>query len=157
MNNQNHESHIRHNEPVHTPAGGPPSEGPSREIYAALGADNLFRMCADFYVELERSPIRPMFPEDMPAASRKLAMFLSGLTGGPALYMENYGPPMMRKRHLPFLITPRERDAWLSAFLKVLEQAPENYGFPAEHLPAFIRFLEGFADWMVNAESASEA
>jgi hemoglobin len=140
---------------VFTPASGPPQgDGPSKEIYAAMGRENIFRMCEDFYWALEQSPIRPMFSSDMPAASRRLAAFLVGLFGGPPLFHQLYGPPQMRARHLPFEIDENARRVWLDCFYKVLDQAPEAYSFPAEHIPGFRQFLDEFSAWMVNRKDA---
>lgn len=140
------------NEPAFfVPPGGPPQGvGPSREIYAIMGRDNIYRMCADFYAELEQSDIRWMFSADMRAASKKIAAFLVGLLGGPPIYQELYGPPQMRARHLPFAIDEQARGTWLACFKKTLDGAETKYKFPAEHLPGFIRFLEEFSAWMVN-------
>ncbi|MBD3418489.1 MAG: bacitracin resistance protein BacA [Chitinivibrionales bacterium] len=102
---------------LYTPASGPPQGvAPSREIYAAMGADNIYAMCADFYTELERSAIRPLFPADMPAASRKTAEFLMGIIGGPPIYAQKYGPPRMRARHLKFAIDEpaRQVSGWVA-------------------------------------------
>jgi len=140
-----------HDASFYVPPGGPPQgAGPSKEIYAAMGRDNIFRMCGDFYAALEQSEIRWMFSEDMPAASRKIAAFLVGLLGGPPLYHELYGPPQMRARHMPFAIDEQARRVWLACFNKTLDNAETKYDFPAEHLPGFVRFLEDFSAWMVN-------
>ncbi|HXJ80705.1 MAG TPA: hypothetical protein VMS64_18745 [Candidatus Methylomirabilis sp.] len=130
---------------------------PSREIYARMGEANIVSMIEDFYRELERSSVRTLFPRDMMAASRKSAAFFVGLLGGPPLYHQRYGNPMMRARHMPFAITPRARDEWLGCFERVLARAPERYGFPAEHLPGFRAFLHGFSLWMVNTEDEDRA
>lgn len=132
------------------PAGISP---PSREIFARMGQDRIFAMLEDFYGELERaSPaLRALFPADMPAASRRSAAFYVGLLGGPPLYHERYGNPMMRARHLPFPITVALRDEWLACFNRVLDRASERHAFPAEHLAGFREFLRGFSMWMVNA------
>src|SRR5262245_14846927 len=66
-------------------------------------------MMEDFYAELEQSTLRPLFPADMMAASRKSAAFFIGLLGGPPLYHQRYGNPMMRARHMAFTIMPRAR------------------------------------------------
>jgi hemoglobin len=140
--------------PVYVPPIDPASiPPPSREIYALMGEANIFRMMEDFYGELERSSLRPLFPEDMTAASRRSAAFFVGLLGGPPLYHQRHGNPMMRARHLPFAITPRAREEWLRCFERVLERAPERYGFPAQHLAGFRAFLQGFSLWMVNTEA----
>lgn len=139
---------------MHVPPTGPPRGlGPSRELYSRMGETNIFRMCEDFYRELEKSAVRPLFPEDMKAASRKIAAFLVQLCGGPPMYNQLFGQPMMRARHLPFAIDEAARQAWLDSFKKTLEGAPEKYAFPAEHLPGFIAFLEEFSAWMVNRKS----
>lgn len=136
---------------IYVPPSGPPQgPGPSREIHALMGEANIFRMCEDFYRELEKSPVRPMFPEDMPAASRKLGAFLVQLCGGPPLFNQLFGQPMMRARHIKFPIGPNERQTWLDCFKKTLEGAEQKYNFPAQHLLGFIRFLDEFSAWMVN-------
>ncbi|HXF63617.1 MAG TPA: hypothetical protein VNK95_18485 [Caldilineaceae bacterium] len=142
---------------IYTPPGGPPRVAPpSQEIFAHMGQDNIFAMLEDFYRELEQSTIRPMFPEDMAAASRRSAAFFVGLLGGPPLYQQLYGPPMMRARHLPFPIDEAARQEWLACFNRVLDHAPERYNFPAEHIPGFRAFLEGFSSWMVNTGPSSD-
>lgn len=136
---------------VYIPPGGPPQgPGPSKEIFGRMGEEAIFRMCRDFYDEIGRSPIRAMFSEDLPEASKKLAAFLVGVCGGPPLYHQRYGNPMMRARHLPFAIDEAARRVWLDCFLRTLEGAEASYGFPAEHLPGFRRWLEEFSGWMVN-------
>jgi hemoglobin len=136
---------------IYIPPEGPPRvKPPSPEIYAQMGEANIFAMLEDFYRELERSSLRPMFPEDVIAASHKSAAFFVGLLGGPPLYHQRYGNPMMRARHMPFEIDEDARLVWIQCFERVLEHAPERYNFPAEHLPGFIEFLDGFSRWMVN-------
>jgi hemoglobin len=136
---------------IYVPPGGPPRVNPPNpEIYAKMGADAIVQMLEDFYRELEHSSIRAMFPADMVAASRKSAAFFVGLLGGPPLYHQLYGNPAMRARHMPFLIDEAARQEWLRCFDVVLADAPTRYSFPAEHLPGFRTFLEGFSTWMVN-------
>ncbi len=123
---------------------------PSREIYRLMGEANIFRMIDDFYRELEASSLRPLFPSDMRAAARRSAAFFVGLLGGPPLYHQRHGNPMMRARHMAFAVTPRARDEWLACFDRVLAHAVEGYAFPAQHLDGFRRFLRDFSLWMVN-------
>jgi len=136
---------------IYTPPGGPPQgPGPSRDIYRLMGEANIFRMISDLYKELEKSEVRHLFPGDMEAASKKSAAFFVGLLGGPPIYVEKYGSPRMRARHLPFEIDERARQIWLGCFERVVEAADANYQFPAEHLQGFRDFLKSFSAWMVN-------
>jgi hemoglobin len=138
---------------IYTPPGGPPQgPGPSKEIYSLMGEANIFRMMSDFYRELENSEVRHLFPMNMEEASKKSAAFFVMLLGGPPLYLEKYGSPRMRARHLPFVIDERARQVWLKCFSKVLENAEEKYQFPAQHLAGFKDFLTGFSAWMVNTK-----
>jgi hemoglobin len=130
---------------------------PSPEIYARMGEANIFAMIEELYRELECSPLRSMFPRDMVAASHKSAAFFVGLLGGPPLYHQRYGNPMMRARHLPFVIDEAARQEWLACFDRVLDHAIADYQFPAEHLPGFRTFLVGFSSWMVNSAPAEAA
>ena len=136
---------------VYTPPGGPPQgPGPSSEIYRTMGETNIFRMMLDFYEELEKSEIRRLFPANMEEASRKSALFFVTVLGGPPLYLQKYGPPRMRARHLPFEIDEPARQVWLRCFDKTLEDADVKYKFPPEHLEGFKDFLKSFSAWMVN-------
>jgi|SRR5579859_3009392 len=135
---------------IFVPPGGPPQSGPSREIYALMGEENIFRMMSDFYKELENSTIRGLFPPDIEEASKKSAKFFVQVLGGPPLYVIDHGPPRMRARHLPFEIDEEARQVWLGCFDKVLEGAETKYNFPAQHLQGFKDFLRGFSAWMVN-------
>lgn len=131
---------------------GPPQvDPPNPQIFESMGADNIVDMLEDFYLLLEKSEIRDMFPQDMKSASRKSAAFFIGLCGGPPIYHQLYGHPRLRQRHMPFPITPESQLVWLDCFKEILKDAPEKYQFPEEHLDGFIKFLEGFSPWMINS------
>jgi hemoglobin len=73
--------------PVYVPPINPGGIAPpSREVYGLMGEAGIVRMIEDFYRELERSSLRPLFPADMMAAAQKSAAFFVGLLGGPPLY-----------------------------------------------------------------------
>lgn len=126
---------------------------PNREIHGVMGTENITRMIEDLYVELENSAIREMFPQDMRASAQKSATYFVSLLGGPPLYQQRYGNPMMRARHMPFPIDQAARDIWLACFERVLDDAPARYQFPPEHLEGFRDFLRDFSLWMMNTES----
>ena len=136
---------------IYTPPGGPPQgPGPNSAIYKMMGEANIFRMMSDFYKELEKSEVRHLFPANMEEASKKSAAFFVTGLGGPPLYMQMYGPPRMRARHIPFEIDENARQVWLACFERVLEGADLKYQFPMEHMEGFKEFLKNFSAWMVN-------
>lgn len=137
---------------IYVPPEGPPQADvrPHPDIYTAMGENNIYQMLADFYAELEKSPLRPLFPDDMLHASKKSAAFFVFILGGPPLYQQQYGSPMMRKRHMPFKIDEEARQIWLMCFQKILENANQKYAFPMEHMESFTKFLDAFSKWMVN-------
>lgn len=135
------------------PSGPPQGITPNPAIYAAMGEENIYRMLEDFYIELSHSSIRSMFPEDMVEASKRSAAFFVFILGGPPLYQQQFGPPRMRQRHLPFAIDEEARQVWLACFKTVLQEADRKYQFPMEHMEGFWRFLVQFSEWMVNTKS----
>lgn len=139
---------------IYVPPEGPPmGGGPNPEIYQKMGEENICNMIKDFYRELENSKIRHLFPENMIEASQKSALYFIFLLGGPPLYQEKHGPPMMRRRHLPFKIDEEARQVWLNCFKVALDKAVINYRFPLEHKHQFWEFLTRFSGWMINAKS----
>lgn len=143
---------------IYTPPHGPPQGNRlSPEIYSVMGEENIYLMLEDFYRALATSSIRELFPaeseEAMRVASRRSADFFIFLMGGPPLYHQKHGPPMMRKRHLVFEITESARTIWVETFLGVLKGAENRYRFPAQHLDSFITFLNEFSAWMVNSRA----
>ena len=125
----------------------------SREIYGLMGEENIRTMLRDVYLEFEQSEIRAMFPKDIVKASEKSADFFIGILGGPPVYHQKHGNPMMRARHMPFEIDARARQVWLDCFETVLADAVEKYNFPIQYLRNFHEFLQGFSMWMVNTKT----
>jgi hemoglobin len=74
-----------------------------------------------------------------------LYLFLSGWLGGPQLYVEKYGHPMLRRRHLPFEIGESERDQWLKCMDIALDEQVEE-PLRAELKASFFKV----ADHMIN-------
>lgn len=134
------------------PEGPPQGINPSPQIYALMGEDQIYQMLEDFYLELEKSSIRHLFPADMREASKRSAAFFVFILGGPPLYQQQFGPPRMRQRHMPFAIDEAARQVWLDCFKHVLQDADKKYHFPLEHLAGFWRFLDQFSAWMVNTK-----
>ncbi|WP_323702870.1 truncated hemoglobin [Mammaliicoccus sp. Dog046] len=82
--------------------------------YEVIDPTDLYDMIDYFYERVaEDTRINHLFPGDFAETSRKQKQFLTQFLGGPSLYTEEHGHPMLRQRHLPFTITQYERDAWL--------------------------------------------
>lgn len=85
------------------------------------GAETIRRMVEAFYPKVQEHPLLgPLFPEDITPVMEKQYLFLTQFFGGPPLFSEQYGHPMMRARHLPFEITPERAAAWLGCMEKAL-------------------------------------
>jgi hemoglobin len=94
------------------------------------GADGVRLLVHRFYQIMDELPeaygIRKLHPSDLVASEEKLFLFLSGWLGGPPLYVERFGHPMLRRRHLPFPIGESERDQWLLCMQMALEEQVED-------------------------------
>ena len=98
------------------------------EMYERVGGDEFFVQLVDaFYNRVEGDPVlRPLYPQGeqgMLAAREHLALFLSQYWGGPPVYNETRGAPMLRARHLPFRIGVAERDAWFGHMKDAVEES----------------------------------
>jgi hemoglobin len=97
--------------------------------YELIGAESGVRELVDrFYdhmdSEAEAADVRSLHAKSLRASREKLFLFLSGWLGGPDLYAQKYGHPMLRRRHLPFAISKRERDQWMHCMRKALDDMP---------------------------------
>ena len=88
------------------------------------GEDGVRRLVDRFYDYMDSDPeaaeIRKLHAKDLRVSREKLFLFLSGWLGGPNLYVEKHGHPMLRRRHLPFAIGITERDQWLHCMRRAL-------------------------------------
>lgn len=93
-----------------------------RSLYEIIGGEPMVRKIVEtFYPIVQENPvISELFPDDIMPVLEKQFLFLTQFFGGPPLYSEQYGHPMMRARHLPFEITRERADAWLSCMKKAL-------------------------------------
>lgn len=93
-------------------------------IYEAIGgANTIDKIIPVMYKYISSHPdLTPIFPGDFEESARKQYLFFTQFLGGPSIYAEERGHPMLRRRHLPFEITPTRRDAWLSCVKKALDE-----------------------------------
>lgn len=84
-------------------------------IYDQLGEENLQQLVHKFYeLVLENPVLGPLFTTDMELVRAKQTAFLTQFLGGPPMYNQTFGRPMMRARHLPHKITEEAAIEWLS-------------------------------------------
>lgn len=119
-------------------------------LYQQIGAEKIEELVNAFYPRVYADPnLIPIFQGDMAEIMHKQRLFLIQFTGGPPLYSQEYGPPAMRRRHLPFEITPTRAKSWL----RCMREAMEEVGLmdnPAGQF--FYERLTQVAYHMVNTE-----
>ncbi|ESS73271.1 group II hemoglobin [Methyloglobulus morosus KoM1] len=95
--------------------------------YDAIGGEQVLLNLVDrFYFYMDSLPeakgIRAIHQYNLSPAKDKLFKFLSGWLGGPNLFIDEFGHPMLRARHLPFVIGESERDQWMLCMNKALAE-----------------------------------
>jgi hemoglobin len=119
--------------------------------FDAVGGEAGVRALVDrFYdlMELESAyaGLRSLHPATLDGSRDKLHWFLCGWLGGPQHYVERFGHPRLRARHLPYAIGTTERDQWLAC----MRQAMADRGMPVALAAQLLQALAGTADWMRN-------
>ncbi len=99
----------------------------SNPHYQMIGGEaGVKKLVLRFYEIMDTDPaaagIRALHPDSLDEAIDKLYMFLSGWLGGPPLYVEQYGHPRLRQRHMPFPIGESERDQWMHCMKRAMEE-----------------------------------
>jgi len=123
----------------------------TRSHYERIGGEQKVRQLVQrFYQLMDELPesygIRKLHPADLKTSEDKLFMFLSGWMGGPQLFIEKFGHPRLRQRHLPFAIGDAERDQWMLCMTQALQEAVEDEALCCELLEALCKV----ADFMRN-------
>ena len=94
------------------------------------GAEAVERLVNRFYDLMDELPeaqeIRQMHAKSLRSSREKLILFLTGWLGGPQLYIEKYGHPKLRARHLPFEIGEEARQQWMLCMRQALEEEVED-------------------------------
>lgn len=121
-----------------------PNTAPT-SLYDAIGGEaGIRQLVRRFYALMDTVPeakaCRDIHPPSLAGSEEKLFLYLTGWLGGPPLYVEKYGHPMLRRRHFVAPIGPEERDGWLLCFEQALretvadETLREAIWKPAHHL-----------------------
>jgi hemoglobin len=99
---------------------------PESTLYQKIGGLNtVSALVSEFYRLMdtlaEAKGIRSQHSDNLEPIKEKLFEFLSGWLGGPPLFVQKYGHPKLRARHLPFQIGLSERDQWITCMFKAME------------------------------------
>ena len=119
--------------------------------FEALGGEPAVRQLVDrFYDLMDLEPafagLRALHPDVLDSSRDKLHWFLCGWLGGPQLYVEKFGHPRLRARHLPYPIGIAERDQWMACMSQAMREMSIDEAMSVRWTESFF----GTADWMRN-------
>jgi len=122
--------------------------------FEMMGGETAVRTLVDrFYDLMDLEPayagIRALHPGTLDGSRDKLNWFLCGWLGGPDLYVERFGHPRLRARHLPYAIGIRERDQWLACMRQAMTECAVDPALAARLAESFFNT----ADWMRNRQA----
>lgn len=123
----------------------------SATAFEWVGGEGAVRALVDrFYDLMDLEPafadLRAVHGPSLDPARDKLFWFLCGWLGGPDHYIERFGHPRLRARHLPFRIGIRERDQWLACMGQAMAECELDPALRERLAESF----GGTADWMRN-------
>ena len=130
-----------------------PGEAASAEptVFERIGGEARVRELVDRFYDLmdldaDLADLRAAHGSSLDQARQKLFWFLCGWMGGPNYYIERFGHPRLRARHLPFSIGTKERDQWVICMGRAMQQIGVEPALADRLLAAFY----DTADWMRN-------
>ena len=100
-------------------------------------------------LEAGHDTIRQLHPASLDGSRDKLFWFLCGWMGGPQHYVERFGHPRLRARHLPYSIGIKERDQWLACMRQAMTDMQVDPQLADQLHASFFNT----ADWMRNRAS----
>ncbi len=117
-------------------------------LYEAIGAAKLREIVQTFYPLVKAHPLlTDLFPDELSETMNKQEAFLTGFLGGPPLYHQTYGHPMLRGRHMKFQITVERAQAWFECFTQATSSVNLEEQVRTELLQAVARVVAA----MVNS------
>ncbi|MEW8421188.1 MAG: group II truncated hemoglobin [Candidatus Thiodiazotropha sp.] len=131
--------------------------GQQQTAYERIGGEAAVRELVDRFYDLmdqgeEVRKLRDLHGKSLKISREKLFLFLSGWLGGPDLYVEKYGHPRLRARHLPFSIGIDERDQWIACMRRAMTEMGLDERLRVELDQAFFHT----ADFMRNRAEAEQ-
>ena len=124
---------------------------PAATPFEWIGGEPRVQALVDrFYDLMELEPayaaLRATHGSSLDEARQKLFWFLCGWLGGPDYFVERFGHPRLRARHMPFKIGIRERDQWVAC----MDQAMGETSVPEDLRERLRQSFMNTADWMRN-------
>jgi hemoglobin len=132
------------------------SAATSSEVpFERIGGEEAVRRLVDrFYDLMDTLPaaaeLRALHPPTLDGSRDKLTWYLTGWLGGPPRYVERFGHPRLRARHLPFAIGRREHAQWMLC----MRQATDELVVDDELRRHLDGTLDRLADHMRNQPDA---
>ncbi|HEX8887017.1 MAG TPA: group II truncated hemoglobin [Noviherbaspirillum sp.] len=129
----------------------PEDQDNSPTLFEIIGGEARLRELVDrFYDLMDLEPrfadLRAMHPPSLDGSRDKLFWFLCGWSGGPNHFIERFGHPRLRARHLPFSIASKERDDWLRCMAQAMHELDMRQALQERLMHSFFQT----ADWMRN-------
>jgi hemoglobin len=129
----------------------PEDQDNSPTLFEIIGGEARLRELVDrFYDLMDLEPrfadLRAMHPASLDGSRDKLFWFLCGWSGGPNHFIERFGHPRLRARHLPFSIASKERDDWLRCMAQAMHELDMPQALQERLMHSFLQT----ADWMRN-------
>ena len=117
---------------------------PDVTLYERIGGeDGVRRLTRRFYALMDTIPeaaaCRAIHPPSLEGSEQKLFEYLTGWLGGPQLFVERRGPPMLRRRHMIAEIGPEESAGWLLCFRWALMDTVADAGVRDAILPQIVQ------------------
>ena len=121
--------------------------------YEEIGKEKLYKLIDIFYSKVANNPkLKPIFPDDLSETARKQKQFQTQYLGGPNIYTEEHGHPMLKARHMPFKITPDRAQAWLEC----MSEAMDEVGLEGKFRDVYYQRLVLTAHHMINSPDDDE-
>ena len=130
-----------------------PEDGTPEQVtpFDIIGGEERVKALTErFYDLMDLEPayaaLRAVHGSDLANARQRLFWFLCGWLGGPQHYIERFGHPRLRMRHMPFPIGILERDQWLACMDQAMAETELDPTLRERLQQSFFQT----ADWMRN-------
>ena len=122
-------------------------------LYERVGGQGFFEQLVDRFYDGVASdpPLLALYPEapDLRGARRRLTLFLAQYWGGPTTYSDERGHPRLRMRHVPYKVTPDQRERWLHHMNTAIDTITDRLSPIDEH--QMRAYMANAAHSMVNS------